>query len=162
RGATLATNIAHRALAEGASTGGIGSLREYDTMRRREFLGKWMVERLIRQFVTHRSWMNRAARNLGQHPDLAATLVRVTGDVAPERAPRRAAHHLPPYHRRHARYVRRVATGAAGRCRAREHLSPVAAGLAGDLRTGRAADRHVHRGQHRRENPALHPRPRGE
>jgi flavin-dependent dehydrogenase len=59
--------------------------RAYDRARRREFGGKWIVERLIGGAVSSAFLMNHAARALAARRDLADLLVGVTGDFVPAR-----------------------------------------------------------------------------
>lgn len=59
------------------------ALAEYDATRRREFRGKWIVERLIGLSVAHPLLVNRAARALSRRRDLADLLVGVAGDFVP-------------------------------------------------------------------------------
>ena len=61
-------------------------LAEYDSMRRREFGGKWIVEWLIGAVVGSPRLMNRCARVLAARKDMADLLVGVTGDFVPARA----------------------------------------------------------------------------
>ena len=56
---------------------------EYDVARRREFGGKWWVERLIGVGVAFAPIANRAARALSAQKELADLLVGVTGDFVP-------------------------------------------------------------------------------
>jgi hypothetical protein len=78
------------------------ALEAYDRCRRREFGGKWAVERIVAAVVAAPSLMNAAARALASAPDLAATLVGVTGDFVPAGAV------LSP------RYIFRLLMAAAG------------------------------------------------
>ena len=59
------------------------ALREYDARRRREFGGKWLVERIIGAGVALPFVANRAARAMAARKDLADLLVGVTGDFVP-------------------------------------------------------------------------------
>jgi flavin-dependent dehydrogenase len=70
-----------------ASTPALGdaSLREYDRVRRREFGGKWIVERVIGAVVASPRLINRAARRLAARKDLADLLIGVTGNFVPPR-----------------------------------------------------------------------------
>ena len=61
------------------------SLRAYDTARIREFRGKWAVEQIIGVAVTFPAVMNVAARSLALRPQMAHTIVGVTGDFVPAR-----------------------------------------------------------------------------
>ncbi len=57
----------------------------YDAARRKEFRGKWIVERAIGAVVGAVPLINRAARSLSARKDLADLLVGVTGDFVPAR-----------------------------------------------------------------------------
>lgn len=63
--------------------GGTTALREYDRARRREFGGKWIVERVIGAVVGWPPLINRAARSLSARKDLADLLIGVTGNFVP-------------------------------------------------------------------------------
>lgn len=58
-------------------------LRAYDARRRREFAGKWIVERVIGAVVGSAPLINRAARNLSVRKVEADLLIGVTGDFVP-------------------------------------------------------------------------------
>jgi hypothetical protein len=60
-------------------------LAEYDNARRREFGGKWLVERVIGAVVGSVPLINRAAQSLSARKDLADLLIGVTGDFVPAR-----------------------------------------------------------------------------
>jgi flavin-dependent dehydrogenase len=62
---------------------GSAALREYDRARRREFGGKWIVERVIGAVVGSPPLINRAARRLSARKDLADLLIGVTGNFVP-------------------------------------------------------------------------------
>jgi flavin-dependent dehydrogenase len=62
------------------------ALHAYDAERRREFAGKWLVERIVAAVVARPWLMNRAARGLAARKDLADLLIGVTGDFVPARA----------------------------------------------------------------------------
>ena len=62
------------------------ALHAYDLARRREFSGKWRIEKVIGAVVGAAPLMNRAARALATKRDLADLLVGVTGDFVPARA----------------------------------------------------------------------------
>jgi menaquinone-9 beta-reductase len=62
-----------------------GAFQAYDRARVEEFGGKWRVERLIGVGVATPMIVNRAARALAAHKDLADLLVGVTGDFVPAR-----------------------------------------------------------------------------
>lgn len=57
----------------------------YDRCRRREFSGKWAVERAIAMAIASPPLINLAARALARRSDLADLLVGVTGDFVPAR-----------------------------------------------------------------------------
>ena len=59
------------------------ALAAYDRARRREFGGKWIVERVIATVVGSPALINRAARNLAARKDLADLLIGVTGNFVP-------------------------------------------------------------------------------
>lgn len=83
RGAELAAAHAARALDAGRC--GRSALAPYDAVRRREFGGKWVVERLVSWAVAHPGVFDRVARQLARRPELADLLVGVTGDFVPAR-----------------------------------------------------------------------------
>jgi flavin-dependent dehydrogenase len=58
---------------------------DYDAARRKEFRGKWIVERVIGAVVGAAPLINRAARSLSARKDLADLLIGVTGDFVPAR-----------------------------------------------------------------------------
>jgi flavin-dependent dehydrogenase len=61
------------------------AFRSYVRARRRAFLGKWMVERLIGYAMLAPALFDRAVARLERH-GLAHTLIGVTGDFVPPRA----------------------------------------------------------------------------
>jgi flavin-dependent dehydrogenase len=61
------------------------ALKEYDAARRREFSGKWKVERLVGAAVAFPALINRAASVLSRRRDMADLLVGVVGDFVPAR-----------------------------------------------------------------------------
>ena len=61
------------------------ALGDYDAARRREFGGKWIVERVIGAVVASPPLIARAARRLARRKDLADLLIGVTGDFVPAR-----------------------------------------------------------------------------
>lgn len=66
-----------------ADDGGEAALRDYDRARRREFGGKWIVERVIGAVVGSPPLINRAAKRLSARKDLADLLIGVTGNFVP-------------------------------------------------------------------------------
>ena len=61
------------------------ALARYDSARRAEFGGKWIVERAIGAVVGWAPLINRAARNLSRRKRFADLLIGVTGDFVPAR-----------------------------------------------------------------------------
>jgi flavin-dependent dehydrogenase len=57
----------------------------YDAARRREFAGKWMVERLVAAAISRPWLINRLTASLSRRKELADTLVGVCGDFVPPR-----------------------------------------------------------------------------
>jgi menaquinone-9 beta-reductase len=101
RGAELAAEVLIPALA-GAVGGGIdpgrkpavlqgsepipyAALAPYRRARRREFAGKWLLERLIGVGVGSPALTNRVVSRLARRPDLADLLVSATGNVVSAR-----------------------------------------------------------------------------
>ena len=60
-------------------------LAGYERARVNEFSGKWTVERLIGTAVSFPSLMSNGARSLALSPEMAHTIVGVTGDFVPAR-----------------------------------------------------------------------------
>jgi flavin-dependent dehydrogenase len=85
RGAELLTPSVLDALASRHVADADAALRDYDRCRIREFRGKWAVERIIGAAVSFPALMNVAARSLAIRPDMAHTIVGVTGDFVPAR-----------------------------------------------------------------------------
>ena len=83
RGAELLTPYAFEAVRSKSVVDADVALAAYDRCRRNEFAGKWMVERAIAAAVASPALINRAALALERRPDLADTLVGVTGDFVP-------------------------------------------------------------------------------
>ena len=71
------------------------SLKQYERARRREFSGKWTVEKLIGAAVAFPALINRAARVLSVRRDMADLLVGVVGDFVPARQVLRPLYLLP-------------------------------------------------------------------
>jgi flavin-dependent dehydrogenase len=59
------------------------ALHEYERARRKEFSGKWMVERLVGTAIAFPPIINRAASVLSRRRDMADLLVGVVGDFVP-------------------------------------------------------------------------------
>jgi flavin-dependent dehydrogenase len=69
-------------------------LAGYDRARRREFGGKWIVERMVGASVAHPLLINQAAHVLSRRKDMADLLIGVTGDFVPAREVLRAGYLL--------------------------------------------------------------------
>lgn len=82
RGAELAASALIPGLAPGVNRTG---LRTYLRARRREFAGKWLLERLIGVGVGSPILANRVVQRLARRPDLADLLVSATGNLVPAR-----------------------------------------------------------------------------
>jgi hypothetical protein len=61
----------------------VDALRDYERARRREFRGKWIVERLINAAIRHAPAVNYFGRTLAARKDMADLLVGVTGNFVP-------------------------------------------------------------------------------
>jgi flavin-dependent dehydrogenase len=61
------------------------SLEAYERARRKEFSGKWLVERIVGTAVAFPPLINRAAKVLSRRRDMADLLVGVVGDFVPAR-----------------------------------------------------------------------------
>ena len=83
--APFAAEAVH-AIEHGGDAGrALRALGAYQRTRRREFGGKWLVERMIALSVAHPALINRAAAALTRRRDLADLLVGVAGDFVPPR-----------------------------------------------------------------------------
>jgi len=82
RGEMLAQSVCE-SLAAMSPRSSDAPLAAYDAARRREFGGKWFVERVIGAVVGSAPLINRAARSLSARKDLADLLIGVTGDFVP-------------------------------------------------------------------------------
>ncbi len=58
-------------------------LSGYDRARKREFGGKWKLERIVGMAIAYPYFLNNAARVLSQRKDMADLLVGVAGDFIP-------------------------------------------------------------------------------
>lgn len=85
RGAELAAETLIPALAGADYRVAPGALRAYARARRRAFLGKWLLERLIGVGVGWPALTERVVRRLARRPGLADLLVSATGNVVPAR-----------------------------------------------------------------------------
>lgn len=82
RGAELAATVACGALQHpGIPTA--AALDGYRRLRRRAFAGKWAVERLIGFGMFLPGLFDHAVGRIGRRPDMAHTLIGVTGDFVP-------------------------------------------------------------------------------
>jgi len=57
----------------------------YDVARRREFGGKWKLERIVGMAIAYPYFLNNAAKVLSRRKDMADLLVGVAGDFVPPR-----------------------------------------------------------------------------
>ncbi|HVB32553.1 MAG TPA: FAD-dependent oxidoreductase [Gemmatimonadaceae bacterium] len=85
RGGELAAIYARAALAATSPAEADTALAAYDRARRREFGGKWIVERVIGAVIAWAPLINRVARACEAHGELADLLVGVAGDFVPPR-----------------------------------------------------------------------------
>ena len=85
RGGEMLAESARESLAATSPRASDAPLAEYDAARRREFGGKWLVERVIGAVVGSAPLINRAARGLSARKDMADLLIGVTGDFVPAR-----------------------------------------------------------------------------
>ena len=60
-------------------------LAGYDRARKREFGGKWKLERIVGMAIAYPWFLNNAAGVLARRKDLADLLVGVAGDFIPPR-----------------------------------------------------------------------------
>jgi flavin-dependent dehydrogenase len=81
RGGELVCDAAMLAL--GAARNAENAGRQYEAARRREFGGKWQVERLVGLGTAMPLLMNRAVRSLASRKPMADLLAGVTGDFVP-------------------------------------------------------------------------------
>lgn len=83
RGGEMLADSVQEALAAKTPRAADAILAQYDAARRKEFGGKWIVERVIGTVVGIPSLINRAARNLSIRKAEADLLIGVTGDFIP-------------------------------------------------------------------------------
>lgn len=83
RGGEMLAESILEALAATSQREADAALAAYDARRRKEFGGKWIVERVIGTVVASPALINRAARNLSVRKDDADLLIGVTGDFVP-------------------------------------------------------------------------------
>jgi flavin-dependent dehydrogenase len=94
RGGELLAPFALQALGASTAREADAALAAYDAARRREFRGKWIVERLIGAAVGYAPAINHFARTLEARKDMADLLVGVTGDFVPASEVLRASYLL--------------------------------------------------------------------
>jgi flavin-dependent dehydrogenase len=85
RAGEMLAPFALESLAADTSAAGDAALAEYDSARRAEFRGKWMVERMVGAAVAWPPLLNHVARVLSRRKDMADLLVGVAGDFVPPR-----------------------------------------------------------------------------
>lgn len=85
RGGEMLAESVRAALAAPTPRAADRAFANYNAARRREFRGKWIVERAIGAVVGAAPLINRAARALSARKDLADLLIGVTGDFVPAR-----------------------------------------------------------------------------
>ncbi len=83
RGGELLAPYVAESLAASTTRHADAALAAYEGARRREFRGKWRVERLIGAAVAWPPLINHAARVLSRRKDMADLLVGVAGDFVP-------------------------------------------------------------------------------
>jgi geranylgeranyl reductase family protein len=85
RGAAMADSVITGALSAASAAVPASLLGEYLALRRKAFLGKWAVERLIGYGMLAPALFDRAVERL-ERRGLAHTMIGVTGDFVPARA----------------------------------------------------------------------------
>ena len=85
RGGEMLAPVVRGALELGTERGADDAFAEYDRARKKEFGGKWIVEKVIGAVVGAAPLINRAAKSLSARKDLADLLIGVTGDFVPAR-----------------------------------------------------------------------------
>lgn len=85
RGGEMLAESVRESLAAMSPRASDAPLAAYDAARRREFDGKWFVERVIGAVVGSAPLINRAARSLSARKAMADLLIGVTGDFVPAR-----------------------------------------------------------------------------
>ena len=85
RGGELLAPFALASLGASSARAADDALRGYESARKREFAGKWIVERLIGAAVAYSPAINYFARTLESRKDMADLLIGVTGDFIPAR-----------------------------------------------------------------------------
>lgn len=85
RGGELLSDFAVEVLRAKNRKSEVRPLKEYERARRKEFSGKWKVERIVGAAIAFPALINRAARVLSCRRDMADLLVGVVGDFVPAR-----------------------------------------------------------------------------
>jgi len=85
RGGELLADFAADALLSADRQTEINALKAYEKARRKEFSGKWKVEKMVGAAIAFPALINRAARVLSHRRDMADVLVGVVGDFVPAR-----------------------------------------------------------------------------
>jgi flavin-dependent dehydrogenase len=70
----------------GNGDGGAAALRGYEAARRKEFGGKWKLERIIGMAIAFPALVNHAAHALSTRKEMADLLIGVAGDFVPAEA----------------------------------------------------------------------------
>jgi hypothetical protein len=70
----------------GASADEARTLAGYEDARRREFGGKWKLERIVGIAIAYPYFLNNAAKALSKRKEMADLLVGVAGDFVPTSA----------------------------------------------------------------------------
>jgi len=83
-GEILAPFVAEAVRANG--DGGVAAFRGYEAARRKEFGGKWKLERIIGMSIAFPPLINHAARALSSRKEMADLLIGVAGDFVPAEA----------------------------------------------------------------------------
>ena len=84
RGGRLAADAIAAALSSGTATR--RALAPYAAARRKAFLGKWILERVVGHGATHPALMRRFTRQLARRSHVADLWVGAAGDIVPVRA----------------------------------------------------------------------------
>src|SRR5512140_1594846 len=85
RGGELLADFAADAMLSAGRKTEINALKAYEKARRKEFSGKWKVEKMVGAAIAFPALINRAARVLSHRRDMADLLVGVVGDFVPAR-----------------------------------------------------------------------------
>jgi geranylgeranyl reductase family protein len=85
RGGELLSDFAAEALLSTNRKSEMNALEAYQKARRKEFSGKWKVEKMVGAAIAFPALINRAARVLSHRRDMADLLVGVVGDFVPAR-----------------------------------------------------------------------------